>query len=200
MPTITGSWTTLSQADFEQTHPNGGFLHFRPRGVTEIDPFTTDDTNQTARELIADLAATHGWPLIGIFVSGSGESTPHLVIHRSTFPSNPPEKPERLQDDLDAAMERVYKNEQTIDDPTDPRQTRTSARRSRHVTSGLTPACSTTAAMGCMIQISQTIQSGSGMKHLWVNGGCRWIFYLDSKQVILASGPVQLRPQSKLLP
>jgi hypothetical protein len=120
MPTITGSWTTLSQADFEQTHPNGGFLHFRPRGVTEIDPFTTDDTNQTARELIADLAATHGWPLIGIFVSGSGESTPHLVIHRSTFPSNPPEKPERLQDDLDAAMERVYKNEQTIDDPTDP--------------------------------------------------------------------------------
>jgi hypothetical protein len=120
MPTITGSWSSLPQADFDATHPSGGFLHFRPRGVTELDPFTKDDTGKTARELIQDLVDVHGWPLIGIFISASGQSTPHLVIHRSAFPSNPPKRPERLQDDLDAAMENIYKNEQTITDPTDP--------------------------------------------------------------------------------
>jgi hypothetical protein len=123
MPTITGSWTTLPQADFDAPHPNGGFLHFRPRGVTELDPFTKIDTGQSAREIIAALAAAHGWPLIGIFVSGSGESTPHLAIHRSDFPTetgNPEQRAEKLQNALDAAMENIYKDEFILDDPDDP--------------------------------------------------------------------------------
>ena len=123
MPTITGSWSSLPQADFDATHPSGGFLHFRPRGVTELDPFTKEPTGKDARQLIQDLVDVYGWPLIGIFISGSGQSTPHLAIHRSAFPvqtGNPEIRAEKLQNVLDAAMENIYKNEHTVTDPTDP--------------------------------------------------------------------------------
>jgi len=123
MPSTTGIFLTLKQSEFDALAPDGNPLHFRLRGVTEIDPFTDVDTGKTARELITDLVAIHGWPLIGIFVSGSGQSTPHLAIHRSAFPTqtgNPEARAEKLQDALDAALENIYKNEQSITDPTDP--------------------------------------------------------------------------------
>jgi hypothetical protein len=62
MPSITGSWPVLSQADFEEVHPNGGYFHFR-----ENTP-----AHQAVRESIAALGLTFGWPLRGIWISGTG--------------------------------------------------------------------------------------------------------------------------------
>jgi hypothetical protein len=97
--------------------------HFRDRGVTERDPLTGNDTGLTARQIIEADVAVHGWPWIGIAFSGSGGLVPHVTIHRSKFPSqtgNPEQRAEKLQNDLQAALESIYKTQQTIDDPTDP--------------------------------------------------------------------------------
>jgi hypothetical protein len=131
MPASTLALTILREADFEALldpdDPSRGFLHFRNQYldpdktqlITYRDPMTDADTGQTARQVIAAQASAHGWPLIGLYISGSGQA-PHCAVHRSSFPSNPPRKAERLQDDLNTALEVIYKSEKTIDDPTDP--------------------------------------------------------------------------------
>jgi hypothetical protein len=114
---ITGQWATLPESILD------GALHFRERAVTERDPFTGADTGQSARQIIAAQAATHGWPLVGIYISGSGGLVPHFSIHMSQFPvqtGNPEVRAEKLQNDINAALESIYKSEQTINDPTDP--------------------------------------------------------------------------------
>lgn len=128
MPNITGSWSRLTESDFTMLHPRGGFLHFRDRFrdvahmqlITYRDPMTRQDTGESVRATIEAQALAHGWPLIGIYISGASQSAPHFAVHRSQFPSNPPKKVARLQTDLDAALEGIYKDERTIDDPTDP--------------------------------------------------------------------------------
>jgi len=119
MPAITGCWTSLPEADFNAllrpSEPWRGYLHFRDQDlqagpVWYKDPITGAIlTGQRVRDIIAAQAVTHGWPLIGIYVSGVGQQAAHCALHRSQFPTNPPKKPDRLQLDLDNAMERLYK-------------------------------------------------------------------------------------------
>lgn len=120
---VTGVWTIMPQGDFNALATDGGFLHFRDRGVNEVNPFTGASSGQTARQHIAALAVTHGWPLVGMFISGSGGLNPHLVIHISEYPAQTgpqAQRADKLQTAMTNALETVYKNEQTIDDPTDP--------------------------------------------------------------------------------
>ena len=98
--TITGNWNTLTQADFEKEHKSGGWFHFRFSSIV--------------RTQIAALAATHGWPLIGIFWSGSGD-TPSYALHVSEFPTNAPKKADRQQDDIDGLMQAIVETEEQDD-------------------------------------------------------------------------------------
>jgi len=119
MPAITGTWTSLPESDFyallRPSQPELGYLHFRDQDLATgpiwyKDPITGNIlTGQRVRDIITAQAATHGWPLIGIYISGSGQQAAHCALHRSQFPTNPAKKPDRLQNDLDAAMERIYK-------------------------------------------------------------------------------------------
>lgn len=108
---VTGSWTSLPLTTFEEVARDGQPLHFRPRGVTEIDPLTGLDTGQTAQEIIAGHAQTHGWPLAGIYISGSGGSVPHFALHASQFPTQtgtPAQQADKLTNDIEDALARVY--------------------------------------------------------------------------------------------
>ena len=98
MPNITGSWCTLPQAAFEEKAADGvSFLHFR---------------KAASRTSITALAATFGWPLIGHFISGSGE-VPDFVLHRSEFPAQTgaaSQRAAKLQDAIDAQLSATYEN------------------------------------------------------------------------------------------
>jgi hypothetical protein len=137
---VTGVWGSFHQQDFEARDHDGDYLHFRVQYrdaartqiITMLDPLTGQDTGKTARQIIAEQAATYGWPLIGIYVSGWGQVVPHFIIHRSGFPKqtgNPEIRAEKLQDDIDAAFERIYKSEKEVTDPTDPDFGQTDASR-----------------------------------------------------------------------
>ena len=127
---ITGSFFSLSRTSFDAQHPNGGPLHFREQFrdpahtqlITYIDPLTGIDTGLSARQIIENQFTLQGDPLIGIYLSASG-NVPHFAIHRSDFPSQtgPPNlRADKLQDVLDVAAESIYKTEEEITDPTDP--------------------------------------------------------------------------------
>jgi len=117
MPAITGCWPSLPELDFMMPHPRGGFLHFRDQFrdiagtdlITYRDPTTGLDAGKSVRQIIAEQVAVHGWPLIGIYISGAGQTAAHCAFHRSQFPKNPAKKPDRLQTDLDNCLERLYK-------------------------------------------------------------------------------------------
>ncbi len=116
--------TILRQSTFDAIAPDGNPLHFRDRAATYVDPITQTDTGLQARDVISSLAAFHGWPLTGIFFSTSGnQKAPHMAVHVDDFPNQggpPDQRPDRLQEELLAAMEFLYKNEFTVDDPEDP--------------------------------------------------------------------------------
>ena len=127
---VTGNFYVLKRASFDAPAPDGTNLHFReqfrdPAGtqlITYVNPLTGIDTGLSARQVVEDQFTAHGDPLIGIYVSASG-NVPHFAIHRSDFPSQagaPDQRADKLQNDLDAAAERIYKTEQEITDPTDP--------------------------------------------------------------------------------
>ncbi len=135
MPSITFASTSITQEQFEKTTPGGDFEFFRDRfadqpsntqPITYVDPVTGIDTGQQVREVIAAQALTHGWPLVGIYISGSpvfGPTIPHFAVHMSDFPvqgGNPGTRADALQEDLNGFLEGIYKTEQTITDPTDP--------------------------------------------------------------------------------
>lgn len=136
MPSVTAVLTRLKQEDFEAVlGPNsddpGGPAHFRDRFVDFAktqpifyrDPIQDVDTGQTARQIIQAQANQHGWPLLGLYISGSGGTVPHFAVHISDFPNvggPPDQRPDNLQTELDAALELIYKTTQTIDDPEDP--------------------------------------------------------------------------------
>jgi hypothetical protein len=114
-PLVTGVWESLSEVDFNERN------HFQGT-TTLLNPFTKVDTGLTARQTIANQAASFGWPLAGLYISGSG-SSPHLAIHRSQFPTqtgSPAQRAERLQTALQTAMDGIYKSSVVITDPLDP--------------------------------------------------------------------------------
>ena len=124
MPLVTGVWTTLPQSDFDMLHPDGVTpLHFHGGPANYLNPVTNTLTGRTTREEILNQVATHGWPLIGIYISTSGQVARHFCVHRSQFPAqtgSAAQRAEKLQTAIDAAFELLYKSEQTITDPTDP--------------------------------------------------------------------------------
>jgi hypothetical protein len=92
----------LPQADFEEVHPNGGYFHFR-----ENSPAQT-----AVRESIAALGLTFGWPLRGIWISGTG-SIPHFGLHVSEFPPQTgsiAQRPEKMQLDIDTMLSDLYED------------------------------------------------------------------------------------------
>lgn len=105
MASITGQWYGLTEVDFNALRPperGGGFLHFR-----EEAPW---HTTQAVRQHISDLAATYGWPLTGIFLSGYGE-TPHFALHISEFPTQTGgQREEKLQNAIDAMLAARYED------------------------------------------------------------------------------------------
>ncbi len=131
MPDVTASLIVLTEATFDAVASDGQPLHFRDRfadGQQTIpifyhDQLTDTATGQTARQVIAAQAITHGFPLTGIYISGSGGTVPHTCIHRSEFPSQngpPDQRADRLQTEIDAAFEAAYKTSMDVTDPTDP--------------------------------------------------------------------------------
>lgn len=121
--TLTGTFTILNQAQFDELAPDGGPLHFRDTQAGYVNPLTMLPTGQQARQIIAAQAATHGWPLTGIYFSSSGGVLPHFAVHVSEFPvqTGPQsQRADKLQTALLDALEFVYKNEQVVTDPTDP--------------------------------------------------------------------------------
>jgi len=90
---VTGNFYVLSRADFEAPHPNRPFIHFaeqfrdpaQTQLITYVDPLTGIDTGLSGRQIVEDQFTAHGDPLIGIYVSASGNN-PHFAIHRSDFP------------------------------------------------------------------------------------------------------------------
>ncbi len=127
---VTGNFYVMSRADFDAPAPDGSRLHFREQFrdpahtqlITYLDPLTGIDTGLPARQIVEDQFTAHGDPLIGMYVSASG-NVPHFAIHRSDFPTQtgaPDQRADKLQDDLDAAAERIYKTEELITDPEDP--------------------------------------------------------------------------------
>ena len=115
MPLVTGVWELLSQIDGEMG------IHFSGDALV-LDPFTRVSTGKTARQIVNEQAASFGWPLVGMYISASG-SIQHFCVHRSQFPvqtGSPSQRAEKLQNDLIAALERIYKTSLFIDDPTDP--------------------------------------------------------------------------------
>ncbi len=111
--------TILRQSTFDAIAPDGNPLHFRDRAATYVDPITQTDTGLQTRVVIANLAAEHGWPLTGIFLSTVGNQlAPHTAIHVDDFPSQtgpPDQRPNRLQEKLLEALEFLYK--QSVIDP-----------------------------------------------------------------------------------
>lgn len=141
---ITGSFFSMSESDFNAPVPNRteadcavndvDCLMFRdqfsdPTGtgnfLTPIfyrDPIAGVNTGMTARDVIRQQVALLGWPLVGIYISASG-NTPHIAIPREDFPSQtgaPGQRADKLQMALDLAIEGIYKSEAVITDPTDP--------------------------------------------------------------------------------
>ncbi len=116
--------TTLRQSTFDELAPDGNPLHFRDRAATYVDPISQIDTGHQARVEIGNLAAVHGWPIPGMFFSTSGnQAAPHMAIHVDDFPLQTGamgQRAEKLQNDLLAAMEFLYKNEREVTDPEDP--------------------------------------------------------------------------------
>ena len=114
-PLVTGVWESLYGPDYEMG------IHFSG-GKIVLDPFTKASTGKTARQILAEQTAQFGLPLVGIYISASGD-IPHLVLNRSQFPSetgSPAQRAERLQNDLQTAVDNIYKTQLFIDDPTDP--------------------------------------------------------------------------------
>jgi hypothetical protein len=103
MPLITGSWTRLTESDFNES------LHFAGTS-SYIHPITRVNTGQTAREIIAAQAVQFGWPLVGIYISASGQgSQPHCCLHRTQFPAQTGgQREEKLQNQLDEAFRIMY--------------------------------------------------------------------------------------------
>lgn len=129
---ITGRWTLLTQQAFDELAPDGGPLHFRDRfsdgaqtiPLLHIGEFNLTPTGLTTRQVIAQQAATFGWPLKGIYISASGQHViPHTAIHVSMLPTQTgpiDQRPGKVAAAIDLAFENRYKNEVQIDDPTDP--------------------------------------------------------------------------------
>lgn len=121
MPTFQGE--ILTEVVF------GELLHFRKVETLRIPQFAGNgaydkqiDSGQTSREYIAGLAAVHGWPLYGVFLSGAG-SQPDFVLVRQDFPVQggaPGQRVERLQNAVNAALEGTYKLEPTQEFTADP--------------------------------------------------------------------------------
>lgn len=112
----------MTEAQFNELAPDGGPLHFRGSGFA-MDPLTGLPTTQTARERIAALAVTYGWPLRGLFVSQAGGVAGHFVLHRQLFPpqtGNATQRASKLNDALTAALARVFHVSTQVTDPTDP--------------------------------------------------------------------------------
>ena len=136
---ISGSFQILSESDFNTPAPNrteadcivddADCLFFREQrrpGTFEPifyrDPIAEVNTGMTARAVIRQQAALLGWPLVGVYISGSG-NVPHIAIPRTDFPSqggSPELRADRLSTEMDLAIEGIYKSEAVINDPTDP--------------------------------------------------------------------------------
>ena len=122
MPSITGQFLELSEQSFNEPH------HFTDRFVGgvqqfEIDPLTGINTGLSARDILSNLAVTHGWPLLGIFVSqvGQGEMK-HYILHRSDFPSQtgaPDQRADKLQTEIDESFQTVFHLSKEVTDPED---------------------------------------------------------------------------------
>jgi hypothetical protein len=133
---ITLAGVILTQEKFEEfldpDDPSRGFIHFREeRRPTLLYPAFSGqgnhtgytDTGVSARQHIATLAVSHGWPLIGFFISASSEFVPHLVVVRADFPDqigSPDQRPDRMTTAFTDAMEGLYHAQKTIIDPDDP--------------------------------------------------------------------------------
>jgi hypothetical protein len=114
-PLVTGVWESFEQFDYNQWN------HFTGTKLV-IDPFTKISTGKTARQIINEQVAVFGLPLVGMYISASGD-IPHLVLHRSQFPAQTGPanlRAEKLQTALQTALDNVYKAQVFIDDPTDP--------------------------------------------------------------------------------
>jgi hypothetical protein len=79
---------------FLEIGPDGGFVHFR---------------KPASRALIQQHADAYGWPLIGIYISGSG-STPDYIKNRLEFPTptGGGNLADKVQTAIDNDMEEVF--------------------------------------------------------------------------------------------
>jgi hypothetical protein len=92
----TGRWSSpITQAILDALDHHGNPMHFK-RTQNYVDHDGTD-TGGTTREYITSSGAMTER---GIYISGDAV-VPDIILPLSLFPPNPPQKPDRLQDDLD---------------------------------------------------------------------------------------------------